>query len=75
MTDKHFYASSVYTWMTTSDTRDLRQLLQLMDKEGETYNLYLVPLPYTEDYDIKMYQPQVKGTEWLGTFAKKGKSK
>lgn len=75
MTDKHFYASSVYTWMTTSDTRDLRQLLQLMDKEGETYNLYLVPLPHTEDYDIKRYQPQVEGTEWLGTFAKKGKSK
>jgi len=75
MENKHFYASSVYTWMTTNATRDLRQLLQLMDKEGETYNLYLVPLPYTEDYNIKMYQPQVEGTQWLGTFEKKGKSK
>jgi hypothetical protein len=44
-----------------------------MDKEGYTYNLFLVPLPHTTPYEINFYQPQVEGTQWLGTFEKKGK--
>ena len=73
--NKHFYASSAFTWITTSPTRTLQQLIKHMDKEGYTYNLFLVPLPHTADYEINFYQPQVEGTQWLGTFEKKGKSK
>jgi len=37
------------------------------------YNLFLVPLDHTASYDIKMYQPQVEGTQWLGFFEPKEK--
>ena len=69
----HFYASSVAQWATTTDKRDLRQLLKLMDKDGYSYNLFLVPIPHDSQYEIKFYQPQVEGTQWLGFF--EGESK
>ena len=71
----HFYASSVSQWATTNATRDLRQLLALMDKDGHAYNLFLVPVPHTDNYEIKMYQPVVKGTQWLGFYEVKSKRK
>jgi hypothetical protein len=67
----HFYASSVSQWVTTNETRDLRALLKMMDKDGFPYNLFLVPVPHDAPYEIKMYQPQVEGTQWLGFFEKK----
>ena len=73
MENKHFYASSAFTWITTTAERNLQQLIKHMDKEGYTYNLFLVPLPHDATYEIKHYQPQVEGTQWLGTFEKKGK--
>ena len=69
----HFYASSVSQWATTNDKRDLRQLLKLMDKDGYDYNLFLVPGSHDSVYEIKMYQPQVADTQWLGFFEAKGK--
>jgi len=74
--NQHFYASSVAQWATTTDTRDLPALLDLMNKDGYTYNLFRVPGSHNAEYDIKMYQPQVEGAEWLGTFTlpkKKGR--
>ena len=67
----HFFASSVWTWITTDETRDLRQLIKHMEKEGKPYNLFLVPVPHDADYEIKMFQPQVEGTQWLGYYEKK----
>ena len=67
-TNHHFFASSASTWMTTTNERDLPTVLRLMEDEGRTFNLFFVPLPHTADYEIRMYQPQVKGTEWLGSF-------
>lgn len=69
----HFFASSVANWATTTETRDLRQLLKLMDQEGYSYTLFLVPGSHESVYDIKMYQPQVAGTQWLGFFEVKEK--
>ena len=66
--NQHFYASSVAQWATTNEERDLPALLDLMEKGGYTYNLFLVPVPHDAEYEIRMYQPQVAGTEWLGTF-------
>jgi hypothetical protein len=73
--DFHFYAASVAQWATTNEERDLPALLDLMDKDGYTYALFLVPVSYKADYEINMYQPQVEGAEWLGTFTlpKKGR--
>jgi hypothetical protein len=74
----HFYASSVAQWATTTDERDLPDLLAMMEKDGLTYNLFLVPGKHTDPYEIAMYQPMVKGTQWLGTFTlpkKKGARK
>ena len=68
MKDQHFFAASAATWATTNDERNLQQLLKLMDREKLTYNLYLVPVSHDTDYDINFFQPQVEGTQWLGTF-------
>lgn len=65
---QHFYASSVAQWATTTPERDLRQLLKLMDKDGYSYNLYLVPVAHDTPYEINFFQPQVEGTQWLGFF-------
>lgn len=73
MKDYHFYASSVAQWATTTDKRDLRQLLKLMDEDGYAYNLFLVPGSHDSDYEIKMYQPQVAGAQWLGFYEVKEK--
>ncbi len=71
----HFYASSVAQWITTTDKRDLRQLIKLMDKDKFSYNLFLVPLPHDANYEINFFQPQVKGTQWLGFYEVKSKRK
>ena len=73
----HFFAASAFQWATTNETRDLPALLDLMNEDGYTYNLFSVPGKHTDTYTIKMYQPQVKGAEWLGTFTvpKKGSRK
>jgi hypothetical protein len=42
-----------------------------MEKEGYPYNLFLVPVPHDAPYEIKTYQPQVDGTQWLGFYEKK----
>ena len=69
----HFYASSAAEWMTTTPTRDLRQLLRYMDKQGYGYNLFLVPLPWNAEYKIGSYTPLVPGIVFMGYFTKKGK--
>jgi hypothetical protein len=72
----HFYASSVSQWATTNDERDLRQLIKLMDDDGFPYSLFLVPCKHTDPYEIAMYQPMVKGVQWLGYYEiKKAKRK
>lgn len=69
--NSHFFASSVCTWITTNEKRDLRQLIKYMEKEGHPYNLFLVPVPHDAPYEIKTYQPQVDGTQWLGFYETK----
>lgn len=64
----HFFAASATTWATTNDERDLRALLRLMDEDGHSYNLFLVPVPHDTDYEINWYQPQVEGCKWLGMY-------
>lgn len=65
----HFYASSVATWVTTSADRNLSELLDLMNREGLTYSLWVVPVPHDTPYEIEMYAPKVAGAQWVGTYA------
>lgn len=69
----HFYASSVATWATTTESRDLRALIKLMESEGFNYSLFYVPLPSDSNYKIERYVPVVEGIVWLGHFEPKGK--
>ena len=70
----HFFAASAATWATTNDTRTLQQLIKMMDKEKQHYNLYLVPCKHDTEYEINWFTPQVEGTMHLGTFTfKQGK--
>ena len=64
----HFFAASSFDWAQTTPTRDLREVMHIMQKYGNSYNLYLVPVPHDTPYDINMFQPQVEGTQWLGFF-------
>ena len=72
LTDYHFFASSPATWATTTPDRSLPQLITMMRKEGMTFNLYMVPGPHDTNYEIRMYQPQVYGAEFLGVFFREG---
>jgi hypothetical protein len=75
MKEFHFFASSACMWATTTEERDLRALLKMMDKDGHTYNLFYVPLPHNAAYQIKAYAPAVEGVVFLGSFeprARKG---
>ena len=71
-TKSHFFASSAATWITTTPERTLRQLLTHMEKEGNPFNLFYVPVSHDTNYEINFYQPQVKGTLYLGFFAPDG---
>ena len=74
--DMHFFAASYATWATTNDERDLPALIDFMQREGNTFNLFLVPLHHTAHYKICFYKPEVEGTLYLGTFeSKKSKRK
>lgn len=67
-TAHHFFASSVASWGATTPDRTLPELIKHMESDGYPYNLFLVPVPWDTEYEIKMYQPQVEGTQWLGFF-------
>jgi hypothetical protein len=66
--NNHFYASSIATWATTTDTRDLRDLIKIMERDGFDYSLWFIPHPHDTHYEIKFYQPQIEGAMWVGHF-------
>ena len=72
-TDFHFYASTPFTWATTTDERDLPALMKIMDLDKLPYTLWYLPVPSTTDYKIKWYAPQVEGALYLGTMGGKKK--
>lgn len=61
----HYFASSVATWCAREDIRDV---IELMEREPYTYAIYFVPLPFESDYKIKYYAPDVEGCFFLGAF-------
>jgi hypothetical protein len=66
----HIYGSTVATWATTTDKRDLGALLKLLKADKLPYSLWYVPLPHDADYEIRMYAPAVDGAVFLGTVNK-----
>ena len=73
--DYHFYASSYCTWATTTPERSLAELITLMDKEKNTYSIFKVPVKWNSEYEIRWYQPQVEGTEFIETVTPQVKKK
>jgi hypothetical protein len=71
-TPHHFYASSFCTWKTSEDIRDV---INHMESEGNTYTLWFVPVSDEDHYEIKYYAPQVTGAFVLGHFTPKKKSR
>ncbi len=67
----HFFASSVATWVTTTDHRTLPDVIELMEGESYIYSLFLVPGAWDSNYEIRHYAPQVEGAILLGTFTPK----
>ena len=68
----HFYASSFCTWKTGED---MREVINFMEKEGNEYTLWFVPVGEDDNYQIKYYAPQVAGSFVLSTFTPKKKSR
>ena len=64
----HIYGSSVATWATTNDQRDLGALLKLLGADGLPFSLWYVPLAHDADYVIERYAPAVEGAIFLGTI-------
>jgi hypothetical protein len=64
----HFFASSVADWIVTSDTRELPDIIEFMDKSGYAYTLWMVPGDWETNYRIEHYAPQVEGAQILGHF-------
>jgi hypothetical protein len=66
----HFFATNVHTWALTNDDRDLHALMKFMDKQGDLYSLWYVPLPHSAIYEITANQPVVKDAVYLGHYLK-----
>ena len=64
----HFFASSIADWIVTSDTRELPDIIEFMEKAGYAYTLWLVPGDWETNYMIEHYAPQVAGAQILGHF-------
>lgn len=67
----HIYGSSVGTWATTTDKRDLGALLRLLGADGLPFSLWYVPLAHDADYVIERYAPAVEGAIFLGAVQPK----
>ena len=71
----HFLVTNVFEWRTGTD---LHKLMKEMDKQKQTYWVWYVPGEETSTYEIRFYQPQVKGAFVLAEVAqteKKTKAK
>jgi hypothetical protein len=66
--DFHFFASSIATWITTTDMRELPDVIKMMEHEGYPYSLFWVPGDWESNYEIRNYAPQVEGAKHLGLF-------
>ena len=71
----HIYASSIAQWMTTTPTRDLREVIRMMELDKRHYQLWYVPLPHNSTYSIRCYAPMVDGVIFLGNYPVKQKNK
>ena len=67
----HIYGSSVATWATTNNQRDLGALLKLLGADGLAFSLWYVPIAHDADYVIERYAPAVEGAIFLGTIQPK----
>jgi hypothetical protein len=63
----HFYASSYCTWKTSYS---LAEVIKFMEKEGNSYTVWYVPVPDEANYEIKRYAPQVEGAFVLDVVVK-----
>ena len=57
----HFFLSSYATWVLTTPNRTLTQAVRMMNKEGNPYTIWYVPVAHDAGYEINFYAPQVDG--------------
>jgi hypothetical protein len=63
--DQHFFASTFYEWQVDDD---IAEIIRRMQRNGQPFNLWLVPEPITAAYEIRGYTPMVEGARYLGHF-------
>jgi len=64
----HIYGSTIATWATTNDKRDLAALLKRLGADDLPVSLWYVPLAPDAAYEIKRYAPEVEDAIYLGTI-------
>lgn len=64
----HFFATSFAAWRTSTPKCGLQALIKAMERDGFTFNLWLVPGPHDAEYEIENYAPKVEGAIPLGVF-------
>ena len=68
--EHHFFTSSAAFWRVNSSLYSCLRDQRRADKSLKNFkikgcNVYKVPGPTTQHYDIDNFQPQVEGTEWV----------
>jgi hypothetical protein len=64
-TKGHFFASNAFEWQTSDN---VEKLLKDMRRRKYPFNIFYVPLPEADEYQIRDYTPLVEGIIWLGYF-------
>ena len=67
MDNAHFYGCNAWEWKSSPD---LYEVLNWFKKQKDPYSVWLVPVADGEPYEIRMYAPQVEGSQLLGTWKK-----
>jgi hypothetical protein len=63
----HWFASSAKYWRVASTVADLVRKMDRLDHGRSSYSIYKVPLPLDAEYDIRKYEPDVAGVEFVET--------
>ena len=61
----HFFASSVGAWCAKAT---LDEAIASAQRDRLDFNVYYVPLPLSEPYEIRAFRPAVAGTVFLGVW-------
>ena len=61
----HYFVTSPFYHRSGTN---LPEMIDWFHKKQDPFTIWLVPLPNDADYEINFWQPQVEGTQYLGSW-------